>query len=840
MKKFLNFVFILTLLSGSNLYAVELFSWGFNSNGQLGDGTTTNRTSPVQIGSDSDWKMVNCGLVHNAAIKNNGTLWTWGFNRESQLGDGTTIDRHSPIQVGSDSDWSQVACGWLHSVAVKKDGTLWAWGDNSWGQLGDGTRTTRKSPVKIGNSSDWKFVSCGEAHNIALKNDGTLWAWGYNGDGQLGDGSTIDKVSPIKIGNSNDWSQVTCGVGHTIAIKTDNTLWAWGGNFYGQLGDNSNSDKTSPIQIGTQMDWKLVETGKYHSLAIKSDGTLWAWGYNGQGRLGDGTNTNRYSPVQIGNETNWANVSAGEIHSIGIKNDGSVWNWGYNNKGQLADGTTIDRYSPVRVGISNDWAYVSCGSQYAVCLFGVSEPEVATGSVTEITVNSALCGGNVVNDGGRNVTARGVCWATSENPTIADNYTTNGSGIGSFTSSITGLSSNNKYYVRTYATNSVGTSYGEQKSFQTLQKQVIPLSSGWNMISINILPTNPDMEEIWKSIASDLVIVKNSSGGNYIPEFDINTIGNWTFDEGYQVYMKNNNNLTITGTSIIPEDTDINLPQGWSIISYLRNTPREAQIALGTLTANDALVIAKNNDGKSFIPQFDINDIGMLQPGEGYQVYLSDAETLTYPKNAEAGTIEIGNQIWTAKNLDVSTYRNGDPIRYASSDNDWIDAGNKNEGAWCYYNNDPANGAVYGKLYNWYAVNDSRGLAPSGYHVSNNAEWTTLGNYLKSNSQYWCSNNISYIAKSLASEELWHTNSNTCAIGNNLNANNITGFTALPGGYRNNDGSFGLVGYYGLWWSATDINDTYAWVRALLYDYASLGGGDNNKVVGFSVRCVKD
>lgn len=211
--------------------------------------------------------------------------------------------------------------------------------------------------------------------------------------------------------------------------------------------------------------------------------------------------------------------------------------------------------------------------------------------------------------------------------------------------------------------------------------------------------------------------------------------------------------------------------------------------------------------------------------------------------NVFAEDVVIGTQKWMPKNLDVSTYRDGTPIRHAASAEDWVDAGNKKEGAWCYYNNDPANGSIYGKLYNWYAVNDQRGLAPSGYHVPSHAEWTELENYLSSNSQYWCNNNNSDIAKSLAAKERWATYSETCTPGNNLNTNNSSGFSALPGGYRDSNGSYEYLSYFGFWWSSTENFDTHALGRSLSYDDTyvySYGSYSGTKVLGFSVRCVKD
>ena len=162
-------------------------------------------------------------------------------------------------------------------------------------------------------------------------------------------------------------------------------------------------------------------------------------------------------------------------------------------------------------------------------------------------------------------------------------------------------------------------------------------------------------------------------------------------------------------------------------------------------------------------------------------------------------SVVIGNQVWTDKNLEVTTYRNGDPIPEVTDPSAWAGL---TTGAWCYYNNDPANGAIYGKLYNWYAVNDSRGLAPSGWHVPSDAEWTII-----------------------SSE----------------NANNKRGFKGLPGGYRDNKGSFGYVGSAGNFWSATESNLTSASFR-YLFDFVNVYFNSSSiyKTDGFSVRLVKD
>ena len=180
-------------------------------------------------------------------------------------------------------------------------------------------------------------------------------------------------------------------------------------------------------------------------------------------------------------------------------------------------------------------------------------------------------------------------------------------------------------------------------------------------------------------------------------------------------------------------------------------------------------------------------------------------------------TVTIGAQVWTTQNLNVSTYRNGNAIPQITNATDWANA---TQGAWCYYNNDPANGSIYGKLYNWYAVNDPRGLAPAGYHIPTDAEWTTLQNTLGTDAGI-----------QMKSTSGWDS------IGNGTNS---TGFEGLPGGGRNFDGTFNGIGIGGYWWSSTENSTTFAWLRMLYFNVSSVNGGYWGKEAGFSVRCIKD
>ena len=355
------------------------YAWGSNSTGQLGDGTTTGRKTPVQAGTGTPWVSATAGEGYTLAVRTDGTLWAWGDNSSGQLGDGTTTNRPAPVQVGSATNWDSVSAGLLHTVAVKTDGTLWAWGLNSSGQLGDGTTTSRSAPVQVGTGTAWASVAAGGTHTVALKTDGTLWTWGDNLRGELGDGTTTNRSTPAQVGTAH-WASVAAGQHHTVAIKADHALWAWGWNSLGQVGDGTTINRPSPVQVGTDTDWSSLAVGgtKMHSLAIKTNGTLWAWGFNRDGQVGNGTTTNQTSPVKVGTDTDWASAATGQWHSLAVKTDGTLWAWGNNDSGQLGDGTTTGRLTPVPVAPGFTWVTPVGGYTHSVAL-GVSAP-VCSGS----------------------------------------------------------------------------------------------------------------------------------------------------------------------------------------------------------------------------------------------------------------------------------------------------------------------------------------------------------------------------------------------------------------------------------------------------------------------------
>jgi len=196
-------------------------------------------------------------------------------------------------------------------------------------------------------------------------------------------------------------------------------------------------------------------------------------------------------------------------------------------------------------------------------------------------------------------------------------------------------------------------------------------------------------------------------------------------------------------------------------------------------------------------------------------------------------SIEVGTQLWLVENLKTTRYRNGDQIPVVNDDAQWR---NLTSGAACNINNDAAMGNKYGKLYNWYAVNDGRSIAPVGWHVPTDAEWTLLETYVANNL-----NNLGTVAQVLGSKTDWNASIFNGAVGFELTKNNSSGFSALPGGVRDNNGACHDIGDYGYWWSSTYSGSLYAWGRYLFKDYQTINRFElGEKQNGFSVRCVKD
>ncbi|MDY0196568.1 MAG: fibrobacter succinogenes major paralogous domain-containing protein [Tenuifilaceae bacterium] len=405
---------------------------------------------------------------------------------------------------------------------------------------------------------------------------------------------------------------------------------------------------------------------------------------------------------------------------------------------------------------------------------------ITTTAITDITATSATGGGNITDDGGANITSRGIVWSTSENPTTESNdgITTDGEGTGSFESGITNLQPDTEYYVRAYSVSSLGTYFGEQINFTTYDGTISISTNDVTGITLN----------------------SAQSGGNI------------TFDGGAAITARG----VVWSTSENPTTDDTHIASGDGV--------GEFTVSMTGLTDGTTYYIrayATNLFGITYGNELRFTTFFVDGPGDG----VTDIEGNTY------ATVKIGNQEWIAENLKTTKYRNGDPILTELSDLEW---NTTNVGAYAIYPHSLQTEAevleAYGALYNWYAVDDSRGLCPGGWHVPTDEEWTTLTDYAGGNSV------AGGKLKSIRTEPDAHPRWNWV----NEGATDEYGFSALPGGYRANNGSYYYSGHIGECWSSSVNSFSQAVRRSFYHELIGVYGGEIGKIFGLSVRCIKD
>ena len=331
----------------------ELWTWGLNNYGNLGHNQAHQAkiSSPVQVGSATNWVrlMGSGGGTSAGAINTDAELWVWGRNEYGQLGQNDRTSLSSPTQIPG--SWTYGSISDNSMAAVNTSGELWSWGQNEYGQIGQSNTTKYSSPVQVPGST-WVSVIGGSGAFKGVKTDGTLWCWGYNHRGQLGVNNTTNYSSPKQVPGTT-WTlsnNTSRGEQAVRFMKTDGTMWSWGYN--GGLGLNDTVKRSSPTQIpGT--DWSTIGGATYNGIATKTDGTLWMWGTNNKGILGQNEGpgaASRSSPIQVGSGTDWlVGHTPDNKYVIATKTDGTLWSWGYNYFGQLGQNNETEYSSPIQI-----------------------------------------------------------------------------------------------------------------------------------------------------------------------------------------------------------------------------------------------------------------------------------------------------------------------------------------------------------------------------------------------------------------------------------------------------------------------------------------------------------
>lgn len=351
-----------------------VFAWGENDHGQLGDGTTTERDSPVQVtGLPAGVSQVSASpdASFSAALAG-GTVYAWGANGFGQLGNDSTIDHYSPSAVTGLTGAVQISAGGGFMLAVDSTGAVWSWGHNDSGQLGNGTTgpgTNTDVAGRVSGLSGIIAVAAGDNTSLALRSDGTVWAWGSNAQGQLGDGTTTNRDTPERVPGLTGITLIA-QTGASFALRSDGTLFAWGDNGSSGLGNGTQGGfSTAPAPVPGIPAVTGVSTSGFTTLAITApNGTAWGWGNNTAGEIGDGTDTYHASPRQL-TLTGVTQISSAFYVSAAVRSDGTLWTWGANGTGALGIGTTSSQDpSPVQVTSLIGVSQVSMSNGYGLAI----------------------------------------------------------------------------------------------------------------------------------------------------------------------------------------------------------------------------------------------------------------------------------------------------------------------------------------------------------------------------------------------------------------------------------------------------------------------------------------
>lgn len=371
----------------------DAYCWGTNDYGQLGDGTTTQRTvaTRVVLPAGVALSAISPGGFHTCALTQSGDAYCWGDATSGQLGNGPDYAPVYPYPVAGQvpvpaipspptpiatvvptvapvlGRFTTINAGLSHTCGLNETGNAFCWGSNTSGQLGDGTTTTRSMPVAVSGGLTFASLATGSSHTCGLVSGGAAYCWGQ-GSSQLGNGlSTYAPVTgPVAVSGGMTFTRLVAGSSHTCGLATGGTAYCWGQNFYGQLGDGTTTSQSIPVAVSVGRTFTDLAAAYSHTCGLVSGGTAYCWGYNSSGQLGDGTTTNRNSPLVVSGGLAFTRIIAAYSHTCGLTTGGSAYCWGDNWNGKIGDGTATQQKSPVAVSGGLSFTSLAAGD-YHTC-----------------------------------------------------------------------------------------------------------------------------------------------------------------------------------------------------------------------------------------------------------------------------------------------------------------------------------------------------------------------------------------------------------------------------------------------------------------------------------------
>ncbi|MBU6289793.1 MAG: hypothetical protein KGS10_16665, partial [Chloroflexi bacterium] len=420
----------------------EAYCWGDRYSGQVGDGPVSGyertRTSPVKVSGGLKFTSITAGGNHTCGLTASGSAYCWGWNSSGQVGDGTATNQYAPVAVSGSIIFRLIAAHGYHTCGIATSGLTYCWGRNDSGQLGDGSQVNRQTPTKVVTASTFVSLALGEGFTCGLTVDGIRTCWGANAAGQFGDGTTESSSTPRTLTGLRQFSSLVAGDAFVCGQSGQAGWSCWGDNTDGQLGDGTSASKAVPTRVQISQTFASISVGGNHTCALTAASEAWCWGANESGQIGDDSTIARTTPVRVGGGIAFASLSAGANHTCGVTAAGQAYCWGDNQSSQLGDGTTVKaRAVPVPVAGGERFAAISayanqtCGATQdgTTRCWGSSSTwkwSGATGSTTATAVtygldhacNTTTCwGGEHVAYVG--LLGNGVGWPTGQQATIS-------------------------------------------------------------------------------------------------------------------------------------------------------------------------------------------------------------------------------------------------------------------------------------------------------------------------------------------------------------------------------------------------------------------------------------
>ena len=448
----------------------NLYGWGTDQyNHPVVTAAAAQDSTPVLIAPPSGvagWKSVAVGNLHTVAIGTDGNVYAWGINTTGELGDGTTTNSNVPVKVilPSGVTATAVAAGWSYSLALGSDGHVYAWGANVYGQLGDSTTTTSYTPVMVKLPAGFTPVSifAGWFYSAAIGSDGSLYMWGTNSYGQLGQGNTKNQLVPALVpfpAGVTKWDSVYCGLYFSVALGNDGNLYETGANTFGQLGNGTTTSSTTFIKANKPAgvtSWKTAACVGSGVLAIADNDTLYGWGYGGSGEMGDGIGGTPGATNKVPVETllppgvTAKAISGGRFSVVAVGSDNYFYTWGQGTQGQLGDDSLKSSYLPVRV-------------------YGLLQTPPAVPTLTSPANNAVNQPIKLTLTWSSSTSEQGYQCQVSTDPTFATGIVANDSGLTVLADTMNSLGYSTKYYwhARSYDNGVLG-QYSTVDSFTTI------------------------------------------------------------------------------------------------------------------------------------------------------------------------------------------------------------------------------------------------------------------------------------------------------------------------------------------------------------------------------------